>query len=280
MMYRNNSRSYLEISLTHSTFSKYFMHAKAVHDVEGETKKNLDRLTVLKNDLEQQQQTLQSKKTELDEAKSRLDSNKSAQEQEKLFKETLVGRVQQEAATYQQMTDEAKSEYDGSVATADALERRFREKLEETGVNLDELLGTASQLAWPVSSRLITAYFHDPDYPFGTHAAIDLATAQGTPVRASADGYVAAVKHPGMLSATVPDYAWVRISHGGDISTFYLHLSQVSVSPDQFVRKGEVIGLSGGARGVAGSGWLTTGPHLHFEVRLNGLPVNPLDYLT
>ncbi len=279
MMYRNSSQSYLEISLLNKTFSQYFMRSKAVHDVEGEMKKSLERLSVLKKDLELQQESLSAKHAEAEEAKTRLESNKTAQEQERLFKEELIGKAQEAAVTYQQLTEEAKSEYDSSIATADALERRFREKLAESGVDIDELLGTASQLAWPVSSRLITAYFHDANYPFGTHSGLDIGIPQGTPVRAAADGYVASVQAPYMIGPGRPGYAWVRLSHGGDISTFYLHLSQVSVTPDQFVRKGELIGLSGGARGVAGSGWLTTGPHLHFEVRSNGFPVNPLDYL-
>jgi len=64
----------------------------------------------------------------------------------------------------------------------------------------------------------------------------------------------------------------VRISHGQGIETWYGHLAAASVRPGQAVRAGEVIGL-------VGSTGRSTGPHLHFEVRVNGQPVDPLNFL-
>lgn len=277
---RNSAKTYLEISFANDTFSRFFMREKAMRDIEQEMKKSLDRLEILKTDLENQRKDLTAKKADLDEAKSRLDANQKAQEQEKQFKEAIIGRIQEEAVTYQQLTDEARAEYDQAVGEANALEQRFREKLEEQNVDLEKLLGDASQFLWPINpTRGISAYFHDPNYGWGIHTGVDIPAPQGTPVRAAADGVVAAARQPYMISAGNPGYSWIAILHGGNVSTQYWHMSQVNVQVDQYVRKGDVIGLSGGTPGVAGSGWRTTGAHLHFEARLNGLPVDPMSYL-
>jgi len=96
---------------------------------------------------------------------------------------------------------------------------------------------------------------------------------RGTSVLAAASGYVA-------WARTGPSYGnYIMIIHANGMSTLYAHLSQMNVVADQFVARGDLIGRSGGVPGTQGAG-LSTGAHLHFEVRKNGIPVNPLDYLT
>lgn len=102
----------------------------------------------------------------------------------------------------------------------------------------------------------------------GFHPGVDYGTPVGTPITASADGVVAQI---GNDKAGWGNY--VLIDHGG-VSTRYAHLSQVLVRMGQHIRRGQIIGKSGGLKGAAGSG-NSTGPHLHAEVIRGGKTVNP-----
>ncbi len=156
------------------------------------------------------------------------------------------------------------------------MERQLRKKLEAKDA-LPE--GGDLTFSWPVPSKFITAYFHDPDYPYRhvfEHAAVDIRAAQGTPVRAAASGFVGRARR----CSSHLCYSYVLIVHQNKISTVYGHLSAISVNEGDFVAKGDTIGYSGGTPKTVGAGPFVTGAHLHFETRVNGIPVDPLNYLT
>jgi murein DD-endopeptidase MepM/ murein hydrolase activator NlpD len=123
---------------------------------------------------------------------------------------------------------------------------------------------------WPLEGRLGSSFGQRED-PFNGegafHAGIDIDAPYGTPVRAAADGEVAEA------SSTASGYGReVVLSHGHDVSTVYGHLSAMSVSPGQHVTRGQIIGY-------VGTSGRATGPHLHYEVRVHKVPVNPHKYL-
>ena len=131
--------------------------------------------------------------------------------------------------------------------------------------------------AWPVvPEEGISAGFRDGSYSarFGfQHDAIDIPAEQGTPVFAPEDGTVVAVNERGY------GYNTIFLEHDGGVTTVYGHLSKFLVEKGDYVRKGELIAASGGRPGSKGAGLLTTGPHLHFEVRLHDQAIDPLYYL-
>ncbi len=123
--------------------------------------------------------------------------------------------------------------------------------------------------AWPVRGW-ITSPFGNRTSPFSGilkfHEGLDIAAQTGTPVMAPADGVV-------VKAGFSTGYGnMVEISHGYGIKTIFAHKSRLNVKAGQRVRRGDVISYVGDS----GS---STGPHLHYEVRLNGLPVNPTKYM-
>jgi murein DD-endopeptidase MepM/ murein hydrolase activator NlpD len=123
---------------------------------------------------------------------------------------------------------------------------------------------------WPVEGRLMGAFGRRSD-PFsgeGTefHTGVDISAPPGTPVRATADGIVVSAGWSGGYGRLVV------IDHGGGTQTYYAHLSRFYVQTGQEVRGGELVGAVGATGRV-------TAPHLHYEVRIGGAPVNPYRYL-
>lgn len=122
---------------------------------------------------------------------------------------------------------------------------------------------------WPIEGRIASSFGERED-PFNGegafHSGIDIDAPYGTPVRAAADGDVAD-------AATVSGYGrQVMLDHGHDVRTIYAHLSSIAVFPGQHVSRGQVIGY-------VGQSGRATGPHLHYEVRVHNVPVNPHKYL-
>ena len=127
----------------------------------------------------------------------------------------------------------------------------------------------ATRFAWPARGPISSPYgprIH-PIYRVSSfHAGIDLAIPEGTPVYAAAPGRVVTAGWDGGYGLLVV------IDHGDGYSTYYAHLSQLLVSVGQFVEIGQRIARSGNTG-------LSTGPHLHFEIRRDGVAVDPLLFL-
>ncbi|OGL94504.1 hypothetical protein A2239_00450 [Candidatus Uhrbacteria bacterium RIFOXYA2_FULL_40_9] len=262
----------LEVFFGQKSFSDIFDELQHLEDMNSNLKETLDEtrlakeeLIVAKNIQKEKQNQLKSLQNVLAKDILSLDSQINA-------KDSLLLATSQSEQRFQDLLYEIQQEQAYINHEISELQESVEEKISQ-----NDSIGDSSVFSWPVSYYPygISATFHDPTYPFRhlfEHPGIDLPQKQGTAVKAVAPGYVAWTRTGSMYGN------YVMIIHSNGLATIYAHFSQFKVVADQFVQRGDIIGLSGGAAGAVGSG-LSTGPHLHFEVRLNGIPVDPMNYL-
>jgi len=274
LMQQQDDKSTLEILLLNGTLNDFVSQVKYLEDINKEIASSLETLKQYKKDLEDQQKSLNDKKRELASLKADLENKKVGLASEQETKISILDQTKSSERQYQRLLALAKQEQQQASANIVSLEKAMRAKLSKISGKALEF--NDSGFIWPVTKNMVMATFHDPDYPFRyifEHPAIDIRAGQGSTLRAAASGYVAIAKNAGK------GYSYIMIVHGNGLATVYGHVSKIYVQTDEYVVQGQTIGLSGGMPGTNGAGPLTTGPHLHFEVRLNGIPVNPLEYL-
>lgn len=133
-------------------------------------------------------------------------------------------------------------------------------------INNDGLDPSAKGMEMPVQGRISSKFgerFHPILHAMRMHKGVDLAARFGSPIVAAADGRVVSAGWHGGYGREV------AIKHGAGVESIYGHMSRIAAAAGSYVRRGQVIGY-------VGSSGLSTGPHLHFEVRKNGTAVNPL----
>ena len=260
-MYMNNNVSILSLIFGSKSFSEFL--------VAAETQSRISKHdTELINKLESEEQEIAAEEAEISAALDELEGDM----------DTLEDKYSELAALYQ----EANEDISDAQALKEATESDYNQILadmQETQNELNSLMGTGMDeyvggyYAWPLPGyQYITAYFGwrtlygQPNY----HTGIDISGSNvyGKPVIASNTGEVVRVRY----YSTGYGYH-VMIDHGGNNWTVYAHLSSIAVSEGDWVGQGQVIGY-------VGSTGNSTGPHLHFEIRLDGTQVNPLDYVT
>ncbi len=275
LMYKQDQISTLEVLLLNDSLSDFINQLKYLQNTNEEILSSVEELEQIKAKLEADQKIMSEKQAELNKLKAVLDEQRLALEGEQQNKNYVLQETRQSEKQYQLMLQQAKREQQQAEADISNMEKTMRDKLAKLK-NGNKL--TYDGFIWPVTKNYISATFHDPEYPYrrsiGEHSGVDIRAGQGSVLKAAADGYVARVKFDGSKS-----YAYIMIVHANGLSTVYGHVSSVNVKADDYVVQGQTIGRTGGIPGSPGSGPFCTGPHLHFEVRSNGLPVNPLDYL-
>ena len=275
-MEENGLISYLEIIFDSTSFSDMLARIDFVADIMRSDENAYNNLVRARN-------VTIARKLELEETKEELDEEKILlqQKEEELFEqleeaEAIIYRMEQDIEESRRLhaqvrADEDKVQSDirqmvAALARQEEAERRAREAAAARARQQAGGSVTGSgQFIWPVSGT-ITSGFGVRRHPvFGDlrqHSGIDIAAPHGTRVVAADSGTV-------IESTYNSSYGnYVVISHGNGVTTLYAHLSTRSVGKGTTVSKGQQIGL-------IGSTGVSTGPHLHFEVSINGTRVNP-----
>lgn len=264
----------LHIVLANASVGSYFAQRNRLALAQGQLRRLLVEVRSDREELESTERTLAERQEELNALATKLQEERGQLQEEQDAKERLLVTTKSNERRYQDLVAELKAEVGQVDAEIVALESKVRKQLESIDAEFGKLGRVA--FSWPVPNRGITTYFYDPEYPFRyifEHPGIDIRAAQGAPIAAAAPGYVARAKDAGF------GYSYIMLIHPGGFSTVYGHVSRLDVPEGAYVTRGQVIGAVGGKPGTRGAGRLTTGAHLHLEVRLNGIPANPLQYL-
>lgn len=267
-MYVSGSASTLEVLLTCPDMSAMLTRSQMIKSVSEQDSDQLNKLMKIMEEIESQKQALEIKRVELNEDKANLEKDK----------QSLQERINE--------INSSKSEYDAKADQANAIMRKLsnqkvemmelietnKEELAEVQRQINNAYSSAStgsgsgKLGYPTDSTVISAGF--PRYSSGGwHGGIDFPVSTGSNVYAAGSGTVIYVAYL--------NYSYgfhIIIDHDDGLSTLYAHNSQILVSQGQKVSRGQVIAKSGSTGN-------STGPHCHFEVRVNGNQVNPFNYL-
>lgn len=285
---KDSRTSTLALVLMHGSLADFYSLAQANASVSQQLQDSISQLQGLRIELQSKQDQLAQSRDEIQQDKAQLEVQKQATTDQLALKDNLLASTKKSADQFSELMTESLRAEQQANASITALQAQLQAKI--AGGEIDQPEFSPTGFMWPVTSRKVTAYFHDPEYPYrrliGEHSGLDVGTPQGTPVRAASSGYVSVVHDQGYITnnagqkiASALNYVAICHDDNCNLSSRYLHLSAVYVHVGQVVTQGTVIGLSGGLPGTAGAGGFTTGAHLHFEVRVNGLPDDPLKYL-
>ncbi len=278
LMYEYDQVNPLEIIFGYNSFSEFLDQLENLETLENKGQQTLGDIQKLKDELEFKKGNLEGKSKDLTNLGDQLSFEREELDDKKDGKENLLVETGEKEEEFQGLLVKAQEEQQIANQEISAVEERIRKQFEAQKPiddNWQDVGGT--DLAWPINPvQGISAYFMDSSYYtfWGIqHYGIDIPAPQGTAMHAPADGYVAKYRDAGL------GYSYIMLYHGNGLSTVYGHASSCSVAEGANVSRGQVIGTSGGTPGTRGSGWMTTGPHLHLETRVNGNPVDPMNYL-
>lgn len=261
-MYENDNVKYLDVILKSKNFSDFISTYYIISEL---TEYDMDLLEIVdgqRKEIEQKNLALSSQKESLEQEKSTQKKTQIALSNTKVLRKNYMLKLSQEEQDLQAKIDE----YNNQV---NQIEEEIK-KLAVTASFGEDYRGGTMQ--WPIYGHYtITSNYGMRTHPitgvYKLHTGVDISATIGSDFTAIADGIVVKAEYNGAYGNMV------IIDHGGGVQTLYAHGSQIIAQVGQEVKAGDIV-LKVGSTGYS------TGPHAHFEVRINGSPVNPLDYVS
>jgi murein DD-endopeptidase MepM/ murein hydrolase activator NlpD len=266
-IYMAGSGGYLELLLTSDSFGDFLVRLDLVKRILQQDETLFTEIKAQQTEIETQFAALREQEQALISQQNQLASLSRLRRREQA---TLVSRQQSHQRFLRDLQSQKKA-YQKALDELEAESKRLESVIRglQSSTNPDEIPKATGGFIWPVRGRISSSFgrrVHPITGDVRNHSGIDIALPQGNPVRAAQSGKV-------IHSGWIRGYGYtVIIDHGGGISTLYGHNSALLVRAGQSVGRGDTI-----AR--VGSTGLSTGPHVHFEVRQNGVAVNPMNWL-
>lgn len=279
-MEEEGSYTYLDILFQCRSLSDVLSAIDMIGEIMDSDKRLFEEYKAARETTEQVKAEYEATLAQLGEKQETLEAEKAELEEQIAAAVEVINQLQDDI-------DAAKAEYAKAAAAEAAAQASINAIIaqmqaeeeaarQEAAQNNQQYTGTGSTATgtyiWPCpSSTYVTSAFGMRDHPlFGDerpHSGIDIAGSAGSEVLAADSGTVAVATY----SSSYGNY--VTIYHSNGDYTLYAHMSSLAVSAGQSVTQGDVIGY------VGSTGW-ATGPHLHFEIRVNGSTVDPLSYFS
>ncbi len=273
-IYENGDLSYAAVLLSAHSFTEFverWEDLRLLIDANEQAvrarKSAASKVQSVQTDLQRTQEQLQAQQLAQQRAQNQLSTLADERRNLVSIADAQRRNVAHEVAEIEDLSQQEEANLEGLIRERQAeLEAQRQAERRAAGIAGSEAPSSGpGSLSWPVSGT-ITSPFGWRSNPFGGapdfHPGLDIAAPMGTTVTAAASGTV-------ILAQWYGGYGnFILIDNGGSVSTGYGHLSAIYVSVGQTVQRGQAIG-------AVGSTGHSTGPHLHFEVRFNGKPVDP-----
>ena len=260
-IYESGDTNYIDVLLKSSDLSEFLSNYYLISEITSLDRELLDEVETEKKEIELSKQKLEKNQASLATALQTQTQTATVLQNTKTLRENYIARLSDEEKAKQAQIDEITAAYE-------AVNNQILE-LAKQGLDTAYIGGV---LAWPVPgyTKITSNYgmrVHPITGQYKLHTGVDISAPIGANFVAANDGIVTKAEYNTAYGNMV------IIDHGGGISTLYAHGSEILVTVGQTVKRNEAI-LKVGSTGYS------TGPHAHFEVRINGVVTNPIEYIT
>ncbi len=259
-MVEHGTTSSLSILLSSDSFSDFLNRYEIIRQISLRDENLFEQLKAIRDKVLTEKQELEDTKKDAEDTKLQMEANKAELEAQMEAKRKQMDSIQLAQKN-------VKDAYAAMIETEDELMAQYKKAAAEYAAQSTYVGGT---FMWPLpaGNNVVTCKYGMRTHPITgkrkLHTGVDLRASTGTKVYAA---------NKGTVTTSGYSSAWgnyIIISHGGGITTLYAHMSKRSVSKDDKVKQGDIIGYSGN------TGY-STAPHLHFEISKNGATYNPLN---